>query len=380
MTSKIDKKAATNIWIHSQKLDEKKPFGVGPSAVTKAVSHLGYVQIDTIHVIERCHHHILYNRIPSYRPVDLQTAQSIDKSIFEYWTHALSYVATEDYPYFVGQMKSMHRKEGTWYSSVTESEYKKVKSLLKKGAITIRDIKDDVLVEKTHAWASTKPSKKALQRGFYLGDFVISERVGMLKKYDLAERHFGWKSKPKAVSESRYLNYILERALRSQGIVSLDSVCYLDNPLKKPMSRWIEKKLKSMDLVEVEVDGIKGVKFYSTPEIIEQKIETSELTHILSPFDPLIIQRKRLKMFFDYEHLFEAYIPKEKRKFGYFTLPVLHQDRIIALLDLKTDRAQKKLLIQNWIWRAKSKSKIHQRIIENELHRFEKFQLAGHEL
>jgi uncharacterized protein len=376
MLIQIDKSTAKDIWIHAQKLDQKKPFGSGTDAVTQAVTYLGYVQIDTISVIERCHHHILYNRIPDYHPKNLHSAQSQKKTVFEYWTHALSYVATEDFKYFIPNMNNISQLNGAWFNSVTEDDYKKVKNLLKKqGAMSIRDIKDDVLVEKTHAWGSTKPSKKALQLGFYKGEFVIAEREGMLKKYDLVERHFGWTSKPKKVKESEYTDYILNRALRSQGLVNLDSICYLEPRMKKKVSLSIEKKIKSKELVEVQIKNIEKVCFYAQPETIQQKHNTSALTHILSPFDPLIIQRKRLKMLFDYEHLFEAYIPKEKRKFGYFTLPVLHQNEIIALLDLKTDRLEKKLLIQNWAWIKKHKSATNKKRIEHELNRFEKFQL-----
>jgi uncharacterized protein YcaQ len=108
--------------------------------------------------------------------------------------------------------------------------------------------------------------------------------------------------------------------------------------------------------------------------MLEQEYEPGELVHILSPFDPLIIQRKRLKLFFGYDHVFEAYVPKEKRRFGYFTLPVLLGDRIVALLDLKTDRAAGKLLIQSWHWLGARSAKRH---IEEELHRFEAFQLGS---
>ena len=103
--------------------------------------------------------------------------------------------------------------------------------------------------------------------------------------------------------------------------------------------------------------------------------------HILSPFDPLIIQRKRTHLIFDYEHVFEAYVPKAKRKFGYFALPVLVGEDIVAALDLKTDRQNKKLLMQKWNWvgegkRAKGEARAAlKRRIEEELHRFERFQL-----
>src|SRR5262249_47982296 len=88
---------ARRIWLRAQRLDTSEPFGEGASAVADAVGHLGYVQIDTINVIERCHHHILFTRIPAYRRSDLRQAQSTDKSVFEYWTHALSYVPSKGF-------------------------------------------------------------------------------------------------------------------------------------------------------------------------------------------------------------------------------------------------------------------------------------------
>lgn len=376
MIIKINKDKAKNIWMRSQKLDQKAPFGKGLKAVSKAISHLGYVQIDTINVIERAHHHILYNRIPDYEAKHLHLAQSQEKIIFEYWTHALSYLPLEAYKYFIGKMNKYDNSKDGWFSSVTEADYKKVKSILKSdGPISIRDIKDDLLIKKTHAWGSNKPSMKALQLGFFKGDFVIAERDGMLKKYDLTGRHFDWKVRPKMTTEAEYCNYLLERSLKSQGIINIDSVCYLEPKMKQSIGQLIEKKIKSKELLEIKIEQIDKEIFYIQPEALEQKNSRSDRTHILSPFDPLIIQRKRLKNIFDYEHLFEAYIPKEKRKFGYFSLPVLHQNNIIVLLDLKTDRIKNKLMIQNWIWLNKSKSKSNTQVIENELDKFEKFQL-----
>ncbi len=102
--------------------------------------------------------------------------------------------------------------------------------------------------------------------------------------------------------------------------------------------------------------------------------------HILSPFDPLVIQRKRSELFFGYGHRFEAYVPKQKRLFGYFALPVLVGDEIVAAIDLKTDRRERKLLLQQWSWvgsaaRRGARKELKRRI-EQELHRFEQFQLA----
>lgn len=378
MPVRLSKQQVKNIWIQAQKLNQPSPFGKGSQAVKAAVEHLGYVQIDTINVIERCHHHILYNRIPQYRLSDLHGAQSQEKSVFEYWTHALAYVPTKDFKYFVAQMKDPRLLNGAWFSTVQPEDLKKVRRLLKNGPLSIRDIKDDVLVEKTHPWGSSKPSKKALQLGFYTGEFTISERDGMLKKYELTKRHFGWPKIPQAVSESNYLNYVLDRSLRSQGVISLDSACHLEkSPFKNKMKKLIDKKVKEGSLVEVEIEGLEKVPHWAILQTLQEKIVVSNLTHILSPFDPLTIMRKRLKNFFDYEHLFEAYVTPAKRKYGYFALPVLIGNEIVAVVDLKTDRQKNQLLIQNWIWLKKFKSKSFKSLIETELDRFEKFQLQN---
>src|SRR5271156_3735823 len=144
----LTKAAARRIWLSAQRLDTQAPFGEGPIAVAAAIEHLGYVQIDTISVIERAHHHILWTRIPSYRRADLRQAQSVDKSVFEYWTHALSYVPAADLRFFLPAMKR-HRREGhKWLSSVKPEDLRKVMARIRSsGALTIRDIDDDVLVD-----------------------------------------------------------------------------------------------------------------------------------------------------------------------------------------------------------------------------------------
>lgn len=369
---------ARRVWLRAQRLDRESPFGDGPQAVPAAVEQLGYVQIDTINVIERCHHHILWSRIPAYRRAHLRQAQSIDKTVFEYWTHALSYVPTKDFRFFIPDMR-LHRREGhKWFATVKPADLRKVLRLLRnEGALTIRDIDDDVLVDKEHLWASRKPSKRALQLAFYTGAVTISGRSGMLKTYELMQRHFGWDRPPQAATRSEVSNYLVDRALRAQGVVSLDSICHLDAPAKPGVRRVIEARLRRNELVPVALEGAGRQQHWAPPHVLEAAAATApELVHILSPFDPLMIQRKRTELFFGYGHRFEAYVPKEKRVFGYFALPVLAGDDIVAAIDLKTDRKRRQLLMQQWNWIGKRPRKDLKRRIEEELHRFERFQLA----
>jgi len=370
---KLSKAQARSVWLRAQQLDSHAPFGNGAQATPAVVKHLGYVQIDTINVIERCHHHILYTRIPEYRREHLHQAQTIDKNVFEYWGHALAYMPTADFRFHVRDMRSY---------APTQEMRRMVARIRRNGALTIRDIEDDVLVEKLHAWASRKPSKAVLQMAFNKGLLTISERAGMLKTYELTTRHFGWQRLPPAARATEMANYVIDRALRAQGLVSIESACYLDAPSKPTVRRLIESRTRRGELLPVDVPGSGKTQHWAQPETLAAIVDTpragepGEWVHILSPFDPLIIQRKRLELFFGYQHRFEAYVPKDKRVFGYFACPVLVGDEIVAALDLKTDRVRQKLLIQKWTWVGKGSARAHKRKIETELHSFERFQLG----
>ncbi len=367
---------ARRLWLHAQRLDTAEPFGAGPRATPAAVAHLGYLQIDTIYVIERSHHHILHTRIPSYRREHLHQAQSVDKTVFEYWTHALSYLPTESLKFYVRHMRRNWHRHVVSSGKVSESDLRRVVARIRRdGAVSIRDIDTDVRVDKDYAWGSRKPSKRALEAAFYKGLVTISRRAGMLKSYELLTRHFGWERLPRIAGERETLDYLLDRALRSQGVVSVDSICYLDAPRKPAMRRLLEARARRSELLPVQVPGAGDLPHWMLPDALDALPGPArEQVHILSPFDPLIIQRKRLRMFFDYEYRFEAYVPRDQRVFGYFVCPVLVGDRIVAALDLKTDRQRRRLLVQRWHWVGRGARARKQRV-EAALHEFEKFQL-----
>ncbi|MFI5889584.1 winged helix-turn-helix domain-containing protein [Actinoplanes sp. NPDC051513] len=367
--------AARRIWLHAQRLDVAEPFGHGPRSTLAAIEHLGYVQIDSINVIERAHHHILFSRIPGYRRADLHRAQTVDKTVFETWTHALSYVPVGDYKYFVPAMRSLRTGPWLpWNKGITADDVRvAVKRIRDHGPLKISDIKDDVLVEKDWAWASRKPSKRALDIACTWGLITVSERTGIIKTFELTERQFGWEKKPRAATEKQVIAYGLDRALRAQGLVSVASVVHRETKAKAAVRELIEQRVRRRELVPVTVGD---VEHWATPETLDTVPRPVPGTvHLLSPFDPLVIQRKRLELFFGYTHLFEAYVPRQKRVFGYFALPVLVNDEIVAVIDLKTDRSAGAMLIQQWTWVGNGRESTHRQPIEDALARFEQFQL-----
>ncbi|MBM2616141.1 YcaQ family DNA glycosylase [Actinoplanes sp. LDG1-06] len=363
---------ARRIWLRAQRLDTAEPFGDGPPAVAAAVRHLGYVQIDTINVIERAHHHILFSRIPGYRRADLAAAQSVDKSVFEVWTHALSYAPAEDLRFFLPRMRQLRTGPWlSWHRSATPQDVRRVVARVRDGGpLSIRDITDDVLVDKEWLWASRKPSKLALEIAFSWGLLTVSERAGMVKTYELMDRHFGWDRPPRPATARQELAYRLDRALRAQGLVSVASVCFHAPALKTAARELIEQRVRRRQLVPVTVAG---VGHWAAPDTLDSVPPPADpdVVHLLSPFDPLIIQRDRLELFFGYRHVFEAYVPKAKRRYGYFALPVLAGDRVVAVIDLKTDRAAGKLLVQQWTWTGPDRPDV-----DRALERFEQFQLT----
>lgn len=372
----ISQADARRLWLRAQRLDAKAPFGAGPSAVAAAIGHLGYVQIDTINVIERCHHHILWSRIPRYRTAALAAVQSVEKSAFEYWTHALAYVPTSDYRYFVPAMEARRGKAHPFHGSIDPDSYGAMLARIRdQGPLSLRDIEDETLEEKRHPWASRKPSKRLLDHGFWIGDLTISVRTGMVKTYELTHRHFGWNAPMPAATADEFASYLLDRGLRTQGVVSLESMTYGDAPAKAAVARLVAGRVASGALVPVEIAGLARARHWATPAALDQvaTLERTLRVHILSPFDPLVIQRKRLAALFGHDHRFEAYVPAAKRVLGYFALPVLVGDRVVAAIDTKMDRRAGALAIQKWTWLVPETSGLRRRI-EAALDRFEQFQ------
>ena len=159
------------------------------------------------------------------------------------------------------------------------------------------------------------------------------------------------------------------------------AICFQDAGRKPAMRRLLDARVRRKELLPVEVNGAGPSPHWIRPETLETiPAPAEEPVHILSPFDPLVIQRKRLRQFFGYEYRFEAYVPRHKRVFGYFVCPVLIGDRIVAALDLKTDRERQRLLVQRWNWIGRRGPRAHRQRVEEALHRFEQFQLARAEI
>ncbi len=343
----ISKKEARGLLLEHQGLLGTAPFGKGKKGVLATIQQLGYLQIDTISVVERAHHHTLLVRVPNYQRKFLDELQRTDKQIFEYWSHAAAYLPLEAYRFATYRMQRMsERKEGHWFPR-NHKVIQYVKDRINaEGPLMSKDFK---LEEhgKSEPWWGWKPTKMALEQLFHEGELMIHHRQKFQKVYDLTERVLPNWVDTKPPSTEEYCNYLIDTTIRASGLARAAEIRYLRKGLKQPLQTAIAHRLEEKTLVPVRVNTIEET-FYSLPEIIANipKRRQRRKVHLLCPFDNAIIQRKRVIDFFDFDYKLECYVPAPKRKYGYFSLAILFGDQFAGHLDLKADRKTKQLIFQ----------------------------------
>lgn len=310
----------------------------------KVLENLGYVQIDTISVVERAHHHVFWSRNPSYRPGDLHGLIE-SRRAFEYWAHAAAVLPMRDYRFTWPRKKRFAMRKKEWPASekkIMKNVYDRIRA---EGPLASKDFSSPGRT--TAGWWDWKPAKIALERLFLSGELEIAQRKGFQKIYDLPERVIPNSVDTREPSSREYIRYLIERTLRQYGFASVDEIAYL---LRGDVKLGVRKELKKMladgDAVSVRVEKI-SEEYFAFPGGLEAPKSRRKSLHILSPFDNSVIQRKRLKTLFGFDYQIECYVPEAKRKFGYFCLPLLHGDRFVGRLDAKADRPGARLLVQS---------------------------------
>ncbi len=353
MTKTLSIPQARKLALLSQKLPPSKQSGTAIEATQSAIEHLGYIQIDTISVIQRAHHHTLWNRNPRYKPEHLDQLIA-RKRVFEYWSHAAAYLPMRDYRFSLPRKMALLRGEQKhWFKRDEKLMQSVLKRIEAEGPLMARDF-DDIFAKnkskpKLGEWKS-KPSKQALETLFMQGDLMISSRVNFHKVYDLTERVLPKgidTTEPTAEENSRFL---ITHYLLANGLAQAAEIAYLLKNTKPMVVATLNEMDASGELLKVEVGrGISKESYYALPkslELLSKSLARSKLK-ILSPFDNLLIQRKRMKALFDFDYLIECYVPAAKRQYGYFSLPILWDGKLVARMCCKADRAESVLHINH---------------------------------
>ncbi|WP_114821791.1 winged helix-turn-helix domain-containing protein [Chryseobacterium sp. KLBC 52] len=329
------------ITLNSQGLTQNTPFGTGKTAVLNALEHLGYIQIDTLSMVERAHHHTLWTRIPDFRANDLEELVE-ERKVFEYWFHAASYLPMQDFRYVLPQMLMIKRGESRYYNADPKVMKYVVDNIRNEGPKRARDFENES--HKAGSWWNWKPAKLALERLFMQGDLMISGRSGMQKTYDLAERVLPSSTNTSEPTPFELAEYLVKTNLRAYGFTTLKQITHLrkGNDLKTNVNKVLEMMLEEDTISKVTIEG--GSSVFVQNEMLERTFDqASSSVWLLSPFDNSIIHRERIKQIFDFDFRLECYTPKEKRQYGYFCLPILFADQFIGRVDCKAHRKEKKL-------------------------------------
>lgn len=347
--NKLSLSEARQIALSAQGLASQNQFGKGLKGTAKAIAHLGYVQIDSISVVERAHHHVLWSRVKDYSPEYLPQLLE-KKKIFEYWSHAAAYLPMGDFRFSLPRKQLYASGDRQWFAPTSEHLAMKkmvLNRIQEEGPLTSRDFAN-LSSSRPTGWWDWKPAKKALEHLFMEGRLMVSSRKGFDKAYDLTERVLPSSVDTSFPSPAEHAKHLIMKAAIAHGLVRINEIAYQRSSMKKLIEIECKKLLDDGELEELKVEGATLPYLALAKEwkkSLQQPIENE--FHILSPFDNQVIQRKRLKELFGFEYTIECYVPENKRQFGYFCLPILKGGTFLGRIDAKADRKEKLLLAYN---------------------------------
>jgi uncharacterized protein len=330
----------------AQSLLQTQPHGHGLTGARNAINHIGYVQIDSISVVERSHHHVLYSRVPGFEPS--MTNQLLrNGDIFEYWTHAAAFLPIADFRFSLPYKYAIKSGQTHWYKTRDQPLMNELLARIRSdGPIRSRDVETNT--KKSTGWWDWKPAKKALEQMYMEGDLMVSDREGFQKTYDLTERVLPSHVDTRLPSIEEFAAHILAQQLRCHGVVSLKGLTYQRRSpeLRQAMKSLVNEQLAQGRLEQVQVS--KGDLFLVETGALDRPLpDLNNRMLILSPFDNSVIQRDRLKALFQFDYQIECYLPEAKRQYGYFCLPLLYRDRFIGRMDCKAHRRDRHLEIKS---------------------------------
>ncbi len=340
----LTKAQARKIILNAAGLARKAQFGTGIEAVYRLIDHLGFVQLDTNYVVERAHHHVMAARIPDYQ-IEWLAELCDDGSIFEYLTSDAGYLPMHDFRFSLPVKKAFKSQR----KPLTQPEISLMQQVLERAereeALMVGDFEND-RVEASSGWWDWRPAKIALERLYLDGELMINRTKTFQKVYVLPGNTVPPETDLTMPTDEEYARFVIQRTLKALGVAYGKEIAWRARHVKGNLvKKQLEEMVRAGELKIVIVGGLKG-PLYMLPD---QKIDVdiSGDVFILSPFDILNVFRHRLKDFFDFDYQIECFVPEAKRKYGYFSLPILAGDTFMARMDAKADRKRKVLIVHN---------------------------------
>ena len=325
----------------------------GKEGVAQAVERLGYVQIDTISVVQRAHHHTIWSRCPDYTVDMLHRLQATDRRVFEYWGRAACYLPMCDYRYSLPRMRAVAKQPDHWLNTPEVKTIAKdvLKRIRNEGPLRSADFKDTR--KQRGSWWDWKPAKRALEMLFDTGKLMVTERRAFQRVYDLTERVLPPETDTTIPTTGEIGRFAVRRMLGSRGFIAMT-----DFRRKRRRPQSVDNALRDLvstgEVVPTRIPGIEdeAYVFADALEAATKRSRRKKCLHILSPFDSMVIDRRRLADLFGFHCKLECYFPAHKRQYGYFCLPLLWGWQFIGRIDAKADRKKKVLIIKTLMFES----------------------------
>ena len=353
--------AARALALHAQGLTTPNRAEPSPTLDTlyETVARLVCVQIDTLHVVRRSQYLVLWSRLGAYDPADLDRLiyDPAHRRLFEYWYHAASIIPLSEYRYRLETMRHYQDGGGWWPQWAEQPENRRViegvhTRLQAEGALRTADFEHDG--PRRDSWWDWKPGKHALEYLYNTGEVMIADRVNFQRVYDLRERVLpAWvDTTPPTPEETQ--RHVLVRAARALGIATAGQIAdyaYLKRGHAAPALAALRKTGVLVEVVAETASGGKTEFLVHRDDLplVEQAADEAIVparTTFLSPFDSLFWGKGRDAQLWGFTHVLEAYKPAPQRIWGYFSLPILHRDRLVGRFDPKLDRKTGQLRLE----------------------------------
>lgn len=339
------------MWLHAQGLGGTP---TGALDLPKLIHDLGFVQLDSIQVVARAHHHILWSRNQNYREPMLDRLLGKDRAIFEHFTHDASVLPMEFLPMWRRQFRRMQAKldKQGWLKNLPDaSERAKIKErIAREGALSTKAF--DTKIEGPKAMWSRPPHKRALDYMWFSGDLATCHRRNFTKFYNLPERVFSDHLREVDMADEDQVTWLCDAALDRMAFGAPGDVQrFWDATERSEVQTWCDART---DIVPVQIEASSGdwIDAIAVPDIEARLARLTPATsrlRILNPFDPVIRDRNRLSRLFGFDYRVEMFVPEAKRIWGYYVFPILEGDRFVGRIDLKADRKASTLTVKN-LW------------------------------
>ncbi len=377
----LSNRQARHLWLYSNGLAKTPTGNLTSDDLRAIIRRLGFVQLDSIQIVARAHHHILWSRNQHYRP-DMLDKLLADRTIFEHFTHDASILPIEFYPFWHRRFETMKMRvgdKGTWGKHLpSKFEIEKIRQRIEdEGPLCSRDFKGKGADKSVHPWMRP-PHKLALDYLWYAGDLATHAREKFVKYYDLASRIIPDRYQAEKYTKKQQIDWLCREALSRLGMASEgDLQRFWDAVTRAEVRNWVSRNEKSLMQISVKAKDGSATSMIAPGNIDhvigQMKSPTSRL-RIINPFDPVLRDRARLERLFGYKYRIEIFIPAAKREYGYYVYPLLEGDRFVGRIEVKANRKNSTLNVINLWWENQIKA-THKRVekLNSELDRLARF-------